>query len=198
MRISSFAIAVPTAVIALALLAGCTPEQDDPTPTASATPTQAVTASPTPTPSATATDPVDGLPIPLTCGALITAQAMYDYNPNFTLKADYTPAAGTPAAEVVRQKGLACAWVNQTSGDLIEVAVAHLPADHSTRLKNDLVTTSNSVPTYDVEGYFQVVGSAGQAQAFPDPYWLIATSTSFFEPGDAQPIVAAAIKGLAG
>jgi hypothetical protein len=96
----------------------------------------------------------------------------------------------------VTQKGLACAWVNQTSGELIEVSVANLPAAHLTQLKNDLVTTSNSVPTYEVEGYFKVNGSTGEAQAFSDPYWIVATSTAFFEPGDAQPIVAAAIAAL--
>jgi len=196
MRRRSLALAVPFATIALLLLSGCVQEQDAATPAPTSSATTPASASPTPSPSATTADPVDGIPLTITCDQLIPAQAMYDYNPNFSLKADYKPASGSLAAEVVAQKGLACAWVNQTSGDLIEVSVAHLPAAHLEQLKNTLVTTSHSVPTYDVEGYFQLDGSIGQAQAFPDPYWLVATSTAFFEPGDAQPIVAAAISAL--
>jgi hypothetical protein len=121
---------------------------------------------------------------------------MYDYNSNFGPKPDYTPAAGSLAAEVARQRGLTCAWVNQTSGDVIEIAVANLPEAHLTDLKNTLVTTSYSVPTYGVEGYFILNGSKGEAQAFSDPYWIVATSTAFFEPGDAEPLVKAAIAAL--
>jgi hypothetical protein len=196
MRQRPIAIAVPTAIAALLLLAGCVQGQDDADPATSSTPSPSATPSATPTPSASAGDAIDGTPVTVTCNELVTPQAMYDYNPNYSLKADYKPAVGSLAAQVVTQKGLACAWVNQTSGELIEVSVANLPAAHLTQLKNDLVTTSNSVPTYEVEGYFKVNGSTGEAQAFSDPYWIVATSTAFFEPGDAQPIVAAAIAAL--
>lgn len=196
MRQRSLALVVPAAAIALALLAGCVPTADSADPDATSTPTASSTPSATPTPSSTPTSAVDGIPITISCDQLIPAQAMYDYNPNFSLKSDYSPAAGSLAAEVATQKGLTCAWVNQTSGDLIEVAVANLPDAHLTQLKNELVTTSHSVPTYDVEGYFILNGSKGEAQAFSDPFWIVATSTAFFEPGDAQPIVAAAITAL--
>lgn len=196
MRQRPIAIAAPTAIVTLLLLAGCVPTQDAADPTAAPTPSPSATTSATPTPSATAGDAVDGTPVTVTCNELVTPQAIYDYNPNYSLKADYKPAGGSLAAQVVTQRGLACAWVNQTSGELIEVSVANLPDAHLTQLKNDLVTTSHSVPTYDVEGYFKMNGSTGEAQAFSDPYWIVATSTAFFEPGDAQPIVAAAITAL--
>jgi len=197
-RSLTFAFAVPVAAITLALLAGCALESKAVDPVASSTPTRTSTPTPTQTatPTSTPVSTVDGIPITITCDQLITPQAMYDYNPNFSLKADYKPAAGSLAAQVATQKGLTCGWVNQTSGDLIEVAVAHLPAAHLTELKNTLVTTSHSVPTYNVEGYFLLNGKTGEAQAFSDPYWIVATSTAFFEPGDAQPIVAAGIAVL--
>lgn len=196
MRQRTLALAVPVAVVCLALLAGCVPQQGATEPARTATPSQTPSATATPTPSATPDAAADGTPVTIACDKLISAQAMYDYNPNFSLKSGYTPAAGSLPAQVTAQKGLACAWVNQTSGALIEVAVANLPAAHLTQLKNALVTTSNSVPTYEVEGYFKVNGANGEAQAFFDPYWIVATSPVFFEPGDAQPIVAAAIAGL--
>ncbi|MEP6481017.1 MAG: iron ABC transporter ATP-binding protein [Rhodoglobus sp.] len=198
MRTRSLALAAPVAVTALLLLAGCVPDPATVTPTITPTASAGPSASstPTPTPSATAGNAIDGIPMTVTCDKLISAQAMYDYNPNFSLKSGYSPAVGSLAAQVVTQKGLACEWVNQTSGDLIDVSVAHLPDAHLTALKNELVTTSNSVPTYSVEGYFKLNGSIGEAQAFSDPYWIVATSKAFLEPGDAQPIVAAAIASL--
>lgn len=132
----------------------------------------------------------------ITCDQLVSAQAMYDYNSNFTPKPGYSPSAGSLAAQVARQNGVTCGWVNQTSGEVIEIAVANLPEAHLTDLKNTLVTTSNSVPTYGVEGYFNLNGSTGEAQAFSDPYWIVATSTAFFEPGDAEPLVKDAIAAL--
>lgn len=203
MRLRRVLIAVPAAAITLTVLAGCVPNGYvvDPGATSTSTPTTTGTSKPTPSASGTAQAPapgntVDGEPVTITCKELVSPQAMYDFNPNFSLKADYSPASGSLTAQVTAQKGLACAWVNQTSGALIEIAVAHLPAEHLTDLKNNLVTTSNSVPTYGVEGYFKLNGSTGEAQAFSDPYWIVATSTVFFEPGDAQPLVAAAITAL--
>lgn len=199
MRSRSLAFAVPAAAVTLVLLAGCVPKTDATAPAITSTPAPASStpaASPSPSPSSTPGNVVDGIPVTITCNQLITPQAMYDYNPNFSLKASYQPASGSLGAQVATQKGLACGWINQTSGVLIEVAVANLPAAHLTQLKNTLVSTSHSVPTYGVEGYFIVNGKTGEAQAFQDPYWIVATSTAFFEPGDAQPIIAAALAAL--
>lgn len=184
-------------LLAVALLAGCVPQSkgtaEQPTPATLATSTASAT--PTPTPTASASD-VDGIPMSIPCTELITPQAMYDYNPNFGLEAGHQPVSGSLAAAVLKQNGVACSWINQTSGQRIEIAVAKLPEAHSTALKNELVTTSHSVPTYRVEGYFTLNGSVGEAQAFPDPYWVVATSTAFFEPGDVAPLMASAIKAL--
>lgn len=127
---------------------------------------------------------------------MVPPQVMYDYNPNFALESDYTPAAGSLAAQAAAEKGIACSWINLTSGQTIEMSAAHLPATQLEQRSNELVTTSNSVPTYEVEGYFIVNGAAGTAQAFDPPYWITATSTAFFEPGDVAPLMAAAVAAL--
>jgi len=41
-----------------------------------------------------------------------------------------------------------------------------------------------------------VTGGAGQAEAFEEPYWLVATSVVFLEPGEPQPIIAAMLETL--
>ncbi|MFM9877277.1 MAG: iron ABC transporter ATP-binding protein [Rhodoglobus sp.] len=176
-------------VLALALLSGCNPVAE-PTPT----PTRSSTSTPTPTPTPTPTTTAEaGEPITIGCDELVNAQVMYDFNPNFALQNDYTPAAGSLGAQAVAAQGIACSWVNLTSGETIEISAAHLPTDQLEQRSNELVATSNTVPTYDVEGYFIVEGGVGTAQAFDPPYWVTATSVAFFEPGDAAPLMAAAL-----
>lgn len=192
----SILAAVPVAVIALVALAGCVPSgtaTPRPTGSASSSPTPASTA--TPTPGATDT-PGANTPVSISCDSLITAQELYDFNPNFSTKPDYSPAAGSPAAEAVSLGGVACAWVNLTSGDTIEVSVAQPAPETLTALANDLVVSSSSVPTFGVEGYFSVASGVGVAHAFPAPFWVSASAPSFLEPGDAEPLMAAALAKL--
>lgn len=183
------------APVALALLlAGCVPESTE-TPDAggnSSTPTPTTSASAEPT---AAPEPVT-VPVTLTCDELVSPQVMYDFNQNVALLASFSPEPGTPASEAVARGGIACRWTNQSSGEAIDIAVANLTPDELTTRKNDLVTTSNSVPTYEVEGYFSATGGVGEAQAFSDPYWITAESVTFAEPGDPAPLIAAAIAAL--
>jgi hypothetical protein len=132
--------------------------------------------------------------VALTCSQLITADQIYAFNPNFGTDPGYSPKAGSLAAKVASYKGLTCAWLNQTSGDVIEVAVARPPAGDLTSLKNAAVTNSQSVPTYGVppqvdEAYFAMRGSAGEVQVFRGSYWITAFSTAFAEPGDPAPLI---------
>lgn len=184
--------ATPTALLALALLAGCVPiAEPDPVVTGSASPTPTATA--TPTPSAT---PDKSVPVTISCDELVSPQVMYDYNSNFALQADFTPADGSLAAQSLAEMGVACSWVNLTSGQTIEMSASRPPATQLEQRKNDLVSSSNSVPTYDVEGYFLLEGGVGTAQAFDGPYWIASVSAAFFEPGDVTPLMAAAIGAL--
>lgn len=121
---------------------------------------------------------------------------MYDFNPNFTLKTDYSPAGGSLGAQALDAKGIACAWVNGSSGSLIEVSAADPGADRLNSIMNELVTSSNPVPTYGVEGYFRADAGVGVAQVASGSYWITASSVDFFEPGDVTPIMEAAIASL--
>lgn len=195
MRASYSRLVVPLSVLSLGvlLLAGCTTEGENPTETNKPSSSPSATAEPSPT--ATAGESV-GIPVTIGCDQLLSAQVIYDYNSNFGLIDDYTPAAGSWAAKAVADKGIACRWTNQTSGENIDVSVVNLPDEQLTALKNDFVMSSNSVPTYGVEGYFAVKGAYGEAHAFADPYMITIVSDYFMEPGDAAPLMAAAIAAL--
>jgi hypothetical protein len=170
---------------------GCAPEEPVAEPSPSAPPVEV-----TPEPVETETPENPGTPIDLDCDSFISSQALYDFNPNFGLADTATVAPGSQAARALDYSGIACTWVNETSGEELTVSAALLPEDVLTEIGNALVSSSNSVPTYGVEGYFQMLGELGEAEMIADTYWVAATSTAFFEPGDAQPIMAAALAGL--
>ena len=182
---------VALAALAIALLSGCTPEggPDDPVdPSASSTPTVEPTTEPTDTPV--------GVPVGATCDELVSPDTLYIYNPNFGSISDFTPEDGTAAASALAYQGVACRWQNQTSGDTIDISVAQLDDDTLTALKNAAFEDSEMVPTYGEEAYFAVDSGVGTAQVFQGPFWIVAESVVFFEPGDATEIIQSVLAAL--
>jgi len=187
-----FVTPVAVAAFTLALLAGCTPESNSNDPDPDPTTTGAQTGEPTPEPTS---DPV-GTPVGATCDDLVSPDTLYVYNPNFAAIGDFTPKDGTAAASALAYQGVACRWQNQTSGDNIDVSVAQLDDDSLTALKNAAFEDSEMVPTYGEEAYFSVDDGTGTAQVFSGPYWIVAQSTVFLEPGDATEIVDSVLAAL--
>lgn len=196
LRTRSVGLAVIVAA-SVALLSGCTPETPEATETAAPTtpPTAAPTAAPEPTESA---EPA--IPFSVECDALLTPDQLYAFNPNFGAAPDYEPAAASVVIAVEEDEGTACGYLNQTSGELIEVAVATPTEQAGETRRNDAALTSKPVPTFgtppDVEGYFLHAGGAGEAQVFHGPYWVVIDSTALFEPGDAEQLVSAVLANL--
>ena len=175
--------------IALSGCAGAAKPASTATHAASSTPSTAPSATPTPTP--TPSEPPT--PVTLSCDQIVTPDQVYAYNPNFGADPGYAPTAGSLEASIVTYKGVACGWLNQTSNDVIEIAVAKPPAGDLDGLKNSAITASQPVPTYgvppQVEGYFALRGNKGEVQIFTGTYWVVANSPAFQEPGDAAPLM---------
>ena len=192
------AVAVVLAAASSALLlAGCTLPGAAPAdgPAASDTAAPGGSEAPVPTPEPTE----EPIPFDIACDALLTADQVYAFNPNFGTAAGYEPE-GRGIEQVVEAQGTACGWSNQTSGDVIEVGVATLP-DRAFELQvGQAAMASNAVPTYgtppDVEGFFLLSGGVGQAQVFTGDYWVVVESEALFEPGDAQQLVASILANL--
>ena len=186
-------VPVALSLLALAALSGCVPTPTpSPTDTASASASETPSATPTSSPTASAVS----TPITVDCNTLITLDDMYAFNPNFGLISSWTPKSGSAAATAKSEKGIACRWQNQTSGDTIDVSVAHLDAASIEALKNAAVEKSTMVPTYGDEAYFSVSGGVGTAIVFQGTYWLVATSVDFAEPGDPADLITAALGAL--
>ncbi len=178
--------------VAVALLAGCTPDTASEPDSVGPNPSGDPSGEPAPTLTA---HPV-GTPVDITCDELVSPDAIYAFNPNFVLIDDFEPADDSVAATALSYSGVACRWQNQTGGDNIDLSVASLDDDSLTALKNAAFEDSEMVPTYGEEAYFGINGQVGTAQVFQGPYWIVVESTAFLEPGDATEIVDSAIAAL--
>jgi hypothetical protein len=187
------------AAASVALLAGCAPGPADATgtdaPSGAATAAASATATSEPTETA---EPAT--PFAIDCDALVTPDQLYAFNPNFGAAPDYEPTAASVVTAVEDDEGTACGYLNQTSGELIEIAVATPTEQAGETRRNDAALTSKPVPTFgtppDVEGYFLQTGGAGEAQVFHGPYWVVIDSAALFEPGDAEQLVSAVLANL--
>ncbi|WP_210479091.1 hypothetical protein [Naasia sp. SYSU D00948] len=179
------------AVLGMLVLAGCTSNPVAPVeqPTGTVAPAPSATAtSPAGEPSPTPTGPTT-VPVTQTCDELLPAQALFDFNPNYALDPDYAPEPDSIPALMVSYEGAACGWINLSSGDTIEVAVAHLGTGDIEKVQNELVLTTPSVPTYGGVDYFEYADGVGTATVFKDDFWIVLSSVEFFEPGDAVTLV---------
>jgi hypothetical protein len=169
-------------------------------PTDSAAPSAPGTAAPVESTAAPAPEPTEEpVPFDVACDAILTPQDVYDFNPNFGADPGYTPAA-PGVVGVAEESGTACGWLNQTSGEVIEVGVATPPPGALDARMNEAALGSTPVPTYGtppaVAGYFTQAGGTGEAQVFSGPYWIVISSEALFEPGDAQQLIAAVLRNL--
>ena len=187
---------------AVLLLSGCGPAAGPestskptgtPRPTTSATPTATATAEPdAPTAPLVAT----GESVGLSCNDVVTPQQIYDYNSNFSIVDGFVPEGGSLAAQAVAANGLACRWMNQTSGATIDVSVAHLDARSNEIRKEFLASNSTSMSSFGPDGYFDQGDVGSAAQAFPGEFWVTAASVAFFTAQDAAGIMNNAIAAV--
>ena len=192
-RPAAVALVVAASVM---LLSGCTGEAADPEKTtAPPQASESPTASAEPTPTA---EPA--VPFAIECDALLTPDQVYAFNPNFGTAPDFQASGDHMVAVVDDEAGTACGWMNQTSGEIIEVGVATPPPAALLAHQSDAAMASTPVPTYgpppEIEGYFTQTAGNGEVQVFSGPYWIVIRSAALFEPGDAGQLVSDVLANL--
>ncbi|TFC58839.1 MULTISPECIES: iron ABC transporter ATP-binding protein [unclassified Cryobacterium] len=200
------ALALTGASLALIALAGCAPAGDtEPTASATAKPTSTATSEPTataePTVSATASatpaPAAEGTAVDKSCDQVLTADDVYEINPNVSVDPGYSASSDT-AVTATTYNGIACGWINNSSGEVIEVSVAMPNEALANTLKDAALAGGEVVPTYgsapDVEGYFSA--DTGTAQVFTGGYWVAVSSPAMIEPGDAERVMSTVIGNL--
>jgi hypothetical protein len=183
--------AVVLAVCVATILSACVDEANAPTLTPSATPSETLD----PGPSSSPTPGADVLEI--SCADLVDPDAVYAFNPNLALLGGWTPDAGTAAADAVAAGGVACRWVFESGGGTMDLSVARLSDDDILQLKNESFSSSEMVPTYGDEAYFEVEAGIGTAIVFQGRFWMVVTSDAFAEPGEPTEIIESALAAVA-
>ncbi|MCY7289292.1 MAG: iron ABC transporter ATP-binding protein [Cryobacterium sp.] len=200
-RLVRSTLLLATGTVAVVALVGCG-SGSAPGATSSATATSGstdATQTPTPTATPTPTPTAAGTKVALSCDQVLTLDDVYAFNPNYGTAPGFAPttAPGKIASEF---QGLNCGLLNQSSGGIIEISVVQPNDVLTTQLKNEAAGSSQIVPTYGtppaVEGYFAATDGIGEAQAFAGTYWVTVSSSEFFEPGDAEQLVSAALSNL--
>ncbi len=184
------------AVLALTLVA-CSSAV---TPTATpATPAPVATA-PAESSSTTTADAAT-FPLTQTCEQLVSLQTLYDFNPNVGPISAFTPQKGSNAETALTEKGVACLFQNQSSGQTIELSVAQLSPVALESLNLTLQNSSQSSAIFDsetgVSGFFLIENGVGTAQVVTEKYWVTAQSADFYEPLDASIFLTSALHALA-
>jgi hypothetical protein len=173
-------------------LSACVDEADTPPLTPSASPSDTADPQPSDTPTAAPSDAID-----VACADLVDPDAVYAFNPNLALLGDWTPDAGSAAADAVAAGGVACRWVFESGGGTMDISVARLAEERILGLKNEAFSSSQMVPTYGEEAYFEVEGGVGTAIVFQGRFWMVVSSEAFAEPGEPTDIIESALAALA-
>ncbi|MGV1034741.1 MAG: hypothetical protein ACOYBP_05905 [Microbacteriaceae bacterium] len=151
------------------------------------------TSSATPTPTATA----GGTPLTIGCDQLLSLQNVYDYNPNFGQNPTFqTPDQIAPLSKI---GGVACGWVNQTSGSTFAVGVAKPDAPTLASVTAQAAASLTSTTAFGsapVQGYFGVQNGVGVAEAFSNGYQIVITSSDFGQAEDAAQLMQMVIANL--
>ena len=187
----SYRRAALIAPVVVLLLAGCVWEDPVASPAPSLTPP---VLTPNPTPTITPTPSPETEPVPFGCSDLLSAQGIYDYNPNVSLLPSFSPSDATLGGQAIAQQGIACELINQTSGSLVDFGVVrYTPDAYAAKLS---AVASSSTTTGAFDGYFDVTSEGGTAQVFVSPYFVSVVSSDFGAAEDVAQLVQLALDGL--
>lgn len=126
------------------------------------------------------------------CESVVSAQTMYDFNPNFGLLDSFTPDVNTLVARAVTDDGTTCRWVNQTSGVTIDIGLSS-PGPTAFAAAKAAAKAGRSVGGLGDEAYFAASGGLGVIQAFTGSIWITVSSEYFTVPNDATTIMTDAV-----
>lgn len=179
------------------VLSGCVGDDDaaEPSaspsaPSASASPSASPEPSATPEPSPSApTEEPDGVealasvPLGVGCDALVSPQALYDFNPNVGTDPAFDAGSWTLAPAVAALQGSTCGYLNQTSGEKLAVSVARVAPESVDALAAQVASRGPA---------FRTAGATSTLEVVAGDRWIVVEAPSFFGERDLQALVDAA------
>lgn len=173
------------AIVVTTSLTACVSESADTgdsvpiaTPTQSESPRPATEDSSAPAPDTR----VVGVPIGLGCAQILSPDALYAFNPSVGTNPDFEPTA--LARQALEYEGVACGWINQTSGVTLAVAVARFDPESLAIVRERAADRDGSQRVDGSDAFIRVEDGIGVIEAFIDGDWVIIESEGFTTPGD--------------
>ena len=169
------------------------------TPSATSTTNKVAEAIPTPSTAAPVLD--DANPIHKACSDLISIEALYDFNPNFSYDASQSPTSGSLGEKAKQKDGVFCSYVNLSNGDRIDIAAAQISTssigDWTKRISESNRPTDAYGNPPETLGFFSRSNNEGVSQAIQGNKWVAISSSTFYEAGDASSLMSQVLHSLA-
>ena len=142
----------------------------------------------------------DTNPLYKACNELISVEALYDFNPNFSYDASATPKNGSLGEIALTKSGTYCDYINLSSGENIELSVSQISnqslKDWVQKLhENSRVTEIFDLPAEGL-GFFSRKNNEGVAQVMIGNTWIVISSTSFYIPEDTISLMSVVVNSL--
>jgi len=154
--------------------------------------TEATTSSPAPSAAASAEQIIT---LGKSCDQLISLQALYDFNPNYSANPKYSSSGGL-AQQAVDLGGVSCGYINLTSDEKVTVSAAKLSDTNVAKISTQMSGSGSTTDVYGVPGSFGTQSGEGTAQVLDNNTWVIVQSSAFLDPKDAAGLMSAAMKSL--
>ncbi|GAA1688932.1 hypothetical protein GCM10009792_06250 [Microcella alkalica] len=113
----------------------------------------------------------------------MTPDALYEFNPN--IGSDPAPRHSELVETIVASGGIACGWLNQTSGARISAGVIRLTPDSLAAVRSTAPDRAEPSPVIP-DGFFRVSGGSGHTEITGEDYWIVIDSPVLTDPGEAS------------
>lgn len=127
------------------------------------------------------------------CSDLISIEALYDFNPNFTYDASVSPEKGSLGEIAIEKSGIHCSYLNLSNGDRIDISVAQFSSTSISDWSKKLTETSRPTDTFgktpEVLGFFSRSNNEGVSQVIQGNTWIAITSSTFYEAIDSAALM---------
>jgi hypothetical protein len=180
------------------LVSSCTPNQSN--VVTSQNPSQSQTIAPsTSTATGSTRSPISGLPLNKSCDELMSAQSLYDFNPNFSFDASGKTLETNSSSEISNLGGIDCVYLNLTSQQTIQLGVAHISEDGLKTLGSEREKIPGVKFEKTPEGYltfFYTESGVGVLDVTVGQYLISLASSGFEKASDASEFLTPIVKGL--
>ena len=151
------------------------------------------------TTSVPSSEPLHGVTPGVKCQDLISRQALYEFNPNFSLVTGQSPVQPAVSSPYEKLGGITCNYMNQTSGEVIQISLAKI-----TESAVDIPSSSfakggspvSSLSTGETKSFFSQSNGNYVFRVVRGSYILVTTSTLLSTPEDNYKFISPALTKL--